>query len=118
MFRNKLTYLASPYSHKLKRVRMQRYNDVTIAAAKLTEKGYALICPITTSHNFVPYMKSGNFGFKGFWERLDLFYISMCHEVVVLMLDGWKESVGVQAEIEYAKELGIPIKYTTMEKLK
>ena len=31
--------------------------------------------------------------------------------LMVLMLDGWVESVGVQAEIKIAKELGIPVQY-------
>ena len=37
--------------------------------------------------------------------------LEMCHEVVVLMLDGWRESVGVQAEIAIARELEKPITY-------
>jgi hypothetical protein len=31
--------------------------------------------------------------------------------VVVLMLKGWDTSVGVQDEIKYATELGIPVYY-------
>jgi len=31
--------------------------------------------------------------------------------LVVLMLDGWKESEGVLAEIELAKKTGKPIRY-------
>ena len=30
---------------------------------------------------------------------------------MVLMLDGWQESVGVQAEIQIARELGKQIRY-------
>jgi hypothetical protein len=32
--------------------------------------------------------------------------IEACDEVVVLMIDGWRESVGVRAEIGLAGELG------------
>ena len=35
----------------------------------------------------------------------------MCSGMYVLMFDGWKDSVGVTAEIEYAKELGIHVEY-------
>ena len=31
--------------------------------------------------------------------------------MVVLMLDGWRESVGVAAEIRIAGELGKPVRY-------
>jgi hypothetical protein len=31
---------------------------------------------------------------------------------MVLMLDGWRESIGVQAEIAIANELGKPVTYS------
>ncbi len=34
-----------------------------------------------------------------------------CDKVYVFMQDGWKESVGLNAEIKIAKELGKPIIY-------
>jgi hypothetical protein len=46
-----------------------------------------------------------------FWEEFDRWYISRCDEVVVLMLRGWRESKGVQAEIKIAEELGKPVSY-------
>ena len=38
---------------------------------------------------------------KAFIERFD--------GIIVLQLDGWEKSVGVGAEIEYAKKLGLPV---------
>jgi len=32
------------------------------------------------------------------------------------MLDGWNQSVGVQAEIRVARELGKPVRYLAAEK--
>ena len=46
-----------------------------------------------------------------FWQRHDRRYLDVCDEVVVLMLDGWRESVGVQAEIAIARELGKPVTF-------
>jgi thiol-disulfide isomerase/thioredoxin len=40
-----------------------------------------------------------------FWERHARWHLERCDEVVVLMLDGWDESEGVQAEIQIATEL-------------
>ena len=47
----------------------------------------------------------------GFWQRHDHRHLEACDEVVVLMLDGWRESVGVQAEIAIARELGKPVTF-------
>jgi len=33
--------------------------------------------------------------------------VNSCHKVIVLCLDRWKESVGVQAEIEIARAMDI-----------
>ena len=35
--------------------------------------------------------------------------------MVVLMLDGWRESRGVQAEIDLAIKLDLPIDYVSLE---
>ena len=40
------------------------------------------------------------------WEKYDRIFLEMCSEVWVLMLDGWRESKGVQAEIGIAEEMG------------
>ena len=46
-----------------------------------------------------------------FWERFDREHLRRCDELVVLMLDGWGESVGVAAEIRIAAELGKPVRH-------
>ncbi|MCP4786571.1 MAG: DUF1937 family protein [Fuerstiella sp.] len=38
-----------------------------------------------------------------------------CDEVVVLTLDGWRNSEGVQAEVRIAAELGKPVRYLEPE---
>ena len=38
-----------------------------------------------------------------------------CDEVIVLQLDGWRESEGVQAEMALARELGRRVDYLTPE---
>lgn len=112
-----LAYLASPYSHEDELVRLQRYEDITRIAAYLTERGQVLICPITTSHNIQKYMSNKSFGFAGFWELIDFNYIDRCDEMIVAMMDGWKESVGVQAEIRYATYRGMRIRYFNAYKM-
>ena len=44
-------------------------------------------------------------------EPFDREHLERSDEAVVLVLDGWQESRGVQAEIRIARELGKPVRY-------
>jgi len=108
----KKVYLASPYSHANHAIEQMRFDMVTRLGAKLqTEnKNVAFIAPITQSHTFKQYEPSLGGAFSE-WKDIDLTYISICDEVWVLMMNGWKESVGVTAEIQFAEDNNIPVKY-------
>lgn len=113
----KLIYLASPYSHKGEFIRNMRYNLITKITGKLQDRyPYAFIGPITQSHNTAPYMESPNTEFTS-WAIRDLTYISRSDEMWVVMIDGWKESKGVQAEIEFASNQNIKVRYINPETL-
>lgn len=102
-------YLASPYSHKNKSIRYKRFIDITTIAAKLFNEGHILFCPITQSHNLADTgMLEGSWEF---WERVDLAFLAKSEELYVVTMDGWKESVGVGAEIDFAIKNNIPVKY-------
>jgi hypothetical protein len=68
--------------------------------------GFVVFSPITHSH---PIHLHGVPGDWGYWEAFDRVMIGACSRVVVLRLDGWKESRGVKAEISIAQELGKPV---------
>lgn len=107
----KTVYLASPYSHDDEVVMMDREYDVTNAAAKLMEKHrVSFFLPITQSAAMKRFNPKLGTSFEA-WKDIDLNEIRLRDEVWVLMLDGWDKSIGVLAEIEYAKELDKPIKY-------
>ena len=108
-----LVYLACPYSHPDGAVRERRFHAVNRAAARLMSQGMMIFSPISHTH---PIAVDGKLqtGWD-FWERYDRICISCCHEMIVLCLDGWKESVGVQDEIGIAKELGIPVRFVVPE---
>jgi nucleoside 2-deoxyribosyltransferase len=103
-----MIYLASPYSHPDPAVREQRYRAVCRATAALLRAGLVVFSPIAHSHALVQYGLPTEWPF---WERIDHAYLERCDLLVVLMLDGWKASVGVQAEIAIARELGKPVSY-------
>lgn len=103
-----MIYLASPYSHPEVMVREQRFREACCAVATLLASGRAVFSPIVQGHPLVEYGLPTDWPF---WERFDRDHLVRCDEVVVLMLDGWRESVGVTAEIRIAVELGKPVRY-------
>jgi len=103
-----MIYVCSPYSHRDPKVRQARYEAVCRAAAELLRKGKTTFCPIAHSHCLTRYGLPLDWRF---WERHDRRYLEVCDEVVVLMLGGWQESVGVQAEIVIARELDKPVTF-------
>lgn len=93
-------YLASPYSSKVGGLRDRRYHAVNKVAVALIKDGFVVIEPIVTGH-----VKQGVLGtdFKT-WETVDKALINVCRAMFVLKLPGWKDSVGVTAEIHYARD--------------
>ncbi|GFM34054.1 DUF1937 family protein [Desulfovibrio subterraneus] len=108
-----LVYLAAPYTHESERVRQARFLAVTEQAARGWEQGYGVYSPLTLTHE-----AAVRFGLPKDWA----FWAAMCratlerhHELWVLCLPGWRESVGVQAEIAIARALGLPVRYIEPE---
>ena len=103
-----MIYLASPYSHPDTRVRERRFRAACHAAAWLMRSGLTVYSPIAHGH---PIALCGLPTDWPFWERHDRRLLEHCDQVIVLMLDAWQESKGVQAEIQIAAELGKPLRY-------
>jgi nucleoside 2-deoxyribosyltransferase len=103
-----LVYLASPYSHPDPAFREQRFQAACRAVIEFLRAGQPVFSPIVHSHALVEHGLPTDWRF---WERFDRTHLARCDEVVVLMLDGWQESVGVAAELDIATTLGKPIRY-------
>ena len=103
-----MIYLASPYSDPDAAVREQRFQAACAATARLLRDGHQVYSPVVHGHPLVQHGLSADWSF---WERHDRLHLERCDEVVVLMLDGWDESEGVQAEIKIAGELGRVVWY-------
>lgn len=102
-----MIYLASPYSHPDISVRERRIYWVTQAAAAMARRGELVYSPLTHSH---PIALAGDLpGGWDYWRAHDEWMLERCSVLAVLMLPGWRESVGVQAEIALARKRGIPI---------
>jgi nucleoside 2-deoxyribosyltransferase len=104
-------YLASPYSHVDPRVRAERFEAANRAAAALMGAGFCVFSPISHSH---PISQCGVPGDWTRWEVLDRWMLRHCDEVVVLTLDGWEASKGVQAELAIAAALNLPVRHLSL----
>ena len=101
-------YLASPYSHALAEVREQRFQEALRASAWLMNKGEIVFSPIAHSHP-IAVNHSLPLGWE-FWERMDTVFVARSSGVIVLTIEGWDTSKGVQAEIAIAKQAGLPVR--------
>ena len=114
--KDKVYYLASPYSHNTSEIKNLRYEAVDLVGAKLYEAGITIIEPIASCHH-----KSIKFdmptGYE-YWKKRDRTFVQMCTGgIIVLCLPGWMESVGVSDEVHYAKTLGYDVFYLTLADL-
>ena len=103
-----LIYLASPYSHPDRVVRKWRYELACKVAALLMRDGHLVYSPIVHSHPLTRFRLPAEWDY---WRRLDEEMLRRCDALAVLRLPGWEQSVGVQAELALAKELGLKSGY-------
>ena len=104
-----IVYLAVPYSHKDPEVMADRVRQVNETAVFLINQGEIVFSPISHCDTLRQVGKLPETW--DFWKKYDLEFLAQCRKLYVLMLDGWKESTGVQAEIQFAKDHHIPIEY-------
>jgi len=106
---SQIIYLATPYSHPDPDVRLARYHTVNRVAAKMMRLGDIVYSPISHSHQMaIDYGLPTDWGY---WARSCTTIVSACAAMVVLRQDGWRESIGVTAEIEVARKHCLQIGY-------
>lgn len=106
----RVIYLAGAFWHDDKKIRNKRFKTLSKVAGKLMkEKDIYVYSPI--SHG-VPIDATAKLD-HAFWVQFSLKMLAKCNEIYVLDVDGWKESKGVQAEINWAKEFDMPIHMIT-----
>ena len=113
MNKKEIIYLACPYSHSEKYVMTARFMIANKIAAKLIAEGNYVLSPISHTH---PIAEEGELprGWQ-YWGEFDRKLLSVCTKMIVVKLPYWEWSSGVQAEIELAKELSIPVEYIEYE---
>lgn len=105
-----LTYLASPYTSREPGVAEMRFDKICKVAGKLIKDGHLIFCPIAHSHPISLRSEIDQFD-HDVWMRNDIAVLAVCDALMVCKLEGWKESKGVQKEIEFATLTGMKIIY-------
>lgn len=104
-----ITYLACPYSDPDPDVQQRRFEAANAAAAFYMARGEHVLSPISHTH---PIALAGELPKDwAFWKSYDTELLRCCGLLRVLRLDGWDSSVGVSAEIQIARSLGIPVEF-------
>jgi len=113
---SQIVYLASPYTSGTASQRKRRFEMCNTAAAKLIEAGYIVFSPITMTHpiDLLLAKKEQTLG-SDYWVKFDEAFMKMCSAIVILCIDGWRESKGVKREIEYFRKNGKKVEYLEPE---
>ena len=105
----KKLYLASPYTSPYPEVRNARVKLASAIAARLMERGYVVFSPITHGHSIAEHLPAESAHSHAFWMAQCLPMLADCDLLVVLPVDGWRESRGVAEELAFARLHDIPI---------
>ena len=114
-----MIYLISPYTHPSSQIRNSRYESARRATAKLMRlyPNEFVYSPIVYTHHLAE-----REGFRdmphSFWMAFDAEAMMATSEAVVLCIEGWRESIGVRAEIGYFRAAGKRIRYMKAGHLK
>ena len=104
-----MIYVASPYSHPDAVVRNIRYERVLYYCAELMKKGEVAFSPIVYGHQFALLGQAQTDHI--WWKKFNEYMLRSSKEMHVFMLAGWKESAGVNHEIDYADKLNLEVKF-------
>jgi len=106
---SEIEYLAIPYTDPDGDIRDFRAELSDIVCAELMNEGRIIFAPISSCHHIAKkYDLPKDWEF---WKRIDTEFILNCKKVLVITLEGWENSTGVTAEIEIAKDAGIPVEF-------
>ena len=110
MGKGKIEYLGLPYTDNDPLMEDWRASvSDRIAADLFTREGRIIFAPISAWHHIAKrYDLPGTFEY---WFELDEEFIKISSKLLIIMLPGWKNSKGVNGEIELAHKYNVPIEY-------
>lgn len=102
-------YLASPYSYKDPALVQHRFEEGQRATAWLMTQGFVVYSPIAHWHPIATKHKLAGTA-ADFAEQNKIMLRDAKEGLILLALRGWRESVGVNMEIDWALREGQPIR--------
>ena len=109
----RMIYLAAPYTNHTPENRQLFFEIQCKITADLFNQGLYVFAPlimahpVASRHNLPPEWE--------FWKEFDERLLCVCTDLWVIMFPGWKQSTGVQAEVEYATKHNIPVRYVSLK---
>jgi hypothetical protein len=103
-----MIYLAAPYNSNDPEVVEARMKRVLKHLATLNSQGNEAFSPLLMHFCLTEGDLPTDYSF---WRGFCRFFLRVSDELQVLTLPGWEDSPGVCDEIQYAGELGVPVKY-------
>jgi hypothetical protein len=104
-----MEYLAIPYSDGSEEVMAFRAEVSDFIFSELSKGGRIIYAPISSCHHIA--IRHGLPRDYKFWEKMCEAFVGASKRLVLICLPGWKDSVGVTAELKLAKDLGLEIEY-------
>lgn len=109
-----LVYVACPYRGKTENETEQNFEIFLQVDAHLTREGYFTVSPLLK--NLV--CMTGDLPQTwDYWKEYSKVLMSRCDYLIVVMLEGWSTSEGINGEIALANELSIPIHYFDLQEI-
>lgn len=113
--KKEMLYIASPYSHRdpdVEADRLKQVDEITTNLLRWWSKYVVPFSPISYTARFQDKVKAS---FD--WYEFDLHFLRRCDAVLVIKMDLWNISKGVQLEIEEARKARKEIIYVEPEKI-
>lgn len=108
-FRRGFWYVASPYSLYSTGLD-QAHADVCCVAGKLLALGVPLFCPIAHSHSIADYAELNPTDHE-FWMKANRYLMESAAGMIIVKLESWDESHGIEDEIKAFRQAKKPVLY-------
>jgi hypothetical protein len=106
-----IIYLACPYTDKSPKIRLRRFELATAAAATLVKRGFVVFSPITMTHPMDVALSGDDTLGSDFWVKFDEAFMDICSEMIILTVEGWEQSSGIQREIKFFEKAGRSVSF-------
>lgn len=110
--RKPIIYFANPFTHEDISIQLFRTQMIRDILVKVLNEQDAIIpfSPVSYTQPFEAYC-APDFD----WYAWDIQFLARCDGMLVIQMEGWSISEGIQKEIRYCRDNGIQFEYSTPE---